>query len=385
MITATIMTAALFTQLPQLRFEPVHENTKFNEPVQVVFDGAHADVMYVVEKDGRVIQVSLDRWANEQKVFMDITDRVSVRNAEEGLLSLAFHPNHKDNGQLVVWYTARNPRRTILSRFTLDKETQTIRPDSEEELFSVKQPWGNHNGGTVLFDDQGFLYVSIGDGGSGNDPYGNGQNKSTLLATIVRIDIDTPSGDLKYSIPPDNPFVNEKQARGEIWAYGLRNVWRMSFDRKTGELWAGDVGQNKWEEIDIITRGGNFGWNAREGKHPFLKATLVANCIEPVHEYGRSFGGSITGGHVYRGSNIPEIVGMYIFADYMSEKVWLLSKQHETETRLAIQIAKETPIAISSFGETPTGEILACGFASPYTKKGKIYRLVSSSSKPTMR
>ena len=226
----------------------------------------------------------------------------------------------------------------------------------------------------MLFGSDGMLYLSIGDGGSGGDPHGNGQNKNTLLGTVIRIDVDNTSEGRAYSIPNDNPFVGEKNTRAEIWAYGLRNVWRMSFDKETGLLWAGDVGQHEWEEINILQKGGNFGWNIREGKHPFnTPTTKTTGFIEPVYEYGRRLGGSITGGCVYRGKKIPELWGKYLFSDYMSSRTWALVKNGEDYS--IERIAKETPLAISSYGESPGGEILVCGFKSPYFRKGKIYRL----------
>ena len=210
------------------------------------------------------------------------------------------------------------------------------------------------------------------------------QNRATLLGTIVRIDIDTQSKPIPYAVPRDNPFVGVDSCREEIWAWGLRNPWRMSFDRHTGELWTGDVGQNAWEEVDIVTRGGNYGWNAREGVHPFSGGEKLSSMIDPVHEYGRRSGGSITGGHVYRGTDIPELNGAYIFSDYMSKRVWALFPPKEEGEAYSVQrISQKTPMAISSFGETPSGEILACGFSNPYSNIGKIYRLMSSDSDST--
>ncbi len=313
--------------------------------------------------------------------FLDITDKVGVTNDEEGLLSLAFHPNYSENGELFVWYSAQNPKRSVLSRFVKKPEENSANPSSELVLLEVREPWGNHNGGTVLFGPDGFLYVGIGDGGAANDPYSNGQNKNTLLGSVIRIDVNHATKQTPYSIPPDNPLVGEDGTRPELWAWGLRNPWRMSFDRKTGELWTGDVGQNAWEEIDIIVKGGNYGWNTREGKHEFRKSIDNApNTIDPVHEYGRRLGGSITGGYVYRGSKIPNLVGSYIFSDYLSKRIWVLSKDEENDAQLFVstRIAKKTPIAIASFGETLGGEILACGFPNPYSSKGKIYLLLPS-------
>ena len=369
----------LFLTAGQLTFEPVHKNLTFKEPIQVLYDGVDGENMYVVEKDGVVYKVSNESSATEKAKVMDITDRVVVKNSEEGLLSLTFHPNFKDNNLLYVWYTANNPdsrkNNMLLSSFKVT-EDGVVDKTSETIIMTVKQPWGNHNGGTVLFGPDGKLYLSIGDGGSGGDPHGNGQNKNTLLGTVIRIDVDHTSGGKAYSIPSDNPFVGEKNTREEIWAYGLRNVWRMSFDKETGKLWAGDVGQHDWEEIDIVESGGNYGWKIREGAHEFEgKSTVPPGLVDPVYEYGRREGGSITGGYVYRGSELKESVGLYFFNDYMSGRTWSLNINGDTAS--VKRIALDTPLAVSSFGETPMGELLVCGFKSAYGRKGKIYRLVS--------
>ena len=366
------------TGVNEVRFEPTHTSLRFAEPVQVVFDGVHDDVMYVVEKKGVIRRVSVKSDATKKPVYLDIKKSVGERHDEEGLLSLVFHPNFETNGELYVWYTAHRPRRGVLSKFTKTVDSDRVDPASEVVLLEVAEPWGNHNGGTVLFGPDGHLYVGIGDGGAANDPYNNGQNKNTLLGKIIRINVNQKMEDRLYAIPTDNPLVGRKRTRGEIWAWGLRNPWRMSFDRETGELWTGDVGQNAWEEIDIVVRGGNYGWNKREGKHEFRgDQSHRSLMIDPVFEYGRRSGGSITGGYVYRGSNIPWLVGRFVYADYMSKRIWNLSPPKKGEDKyVARQMATTTPLAISSFGETPDGEILACGFMSPYASTGKIYRLV---------
>jgi len=299
------------------------------------------------------------------------------------LLSLVFHPDFKTNGELYVWYTAHRPRRGVLSKFTTTHDSQKVDPDSEVVLLEVDEPWGNHNGGTVLFGPDGFLYLGIGDGGAANDPHNNGQNKNTLLGTIIRIDVNKESEDRPYAIPPDNPLVGVSGVREEIWAWGLRNPWRMHFDRETDDLWTGDVGQYAWEEINVVVKGGNYGWNIREGNHEFQgDQSQKKQMIDPVFEYGRSEGGSITGGYVYRGTKIPRLVGKYIYADYMSKRVWALSSPTDgastfTSERIAGGASTFSDnFAISSFGETPNGEILACGFMTPYASVGKIYRLV---------
>ncbi len=383
MFITPLTIVAVLSAAPLYRFEPIHATLQFDEPVQAVFDGVTNEVIYVVEKDGVVRRVAINLDEKEKPVFLDIRSKCAVNHSEEGLLSLVFHPNYKTNKELYVWYTATNPRRCVLSKFIAGKDGLSAEQSTEVVLLEVAQPWGNHNGGTVLFGNDGFLYVGIGDGGASNDPQKNGQNKKTLLASIIRIDPNKTSGEKMYSIPIDNPFVNEESARPELWAIGMRNPWRMSFDKETGELWVGDVGQNKWEEIDIVEKGKNYGWNIREGKHPFKKSKQDTETIEPVFEYGRRNGGSITGGYVYRGEEIPTLFGKYIYSDYLSRRVWVLSPPNKEETEYSAEkIAKSTPLAISSFGEMPSGEIIACGFETPYSTTGKIYKLVHFSDSP---
>ena len=364
------------TQQPQ--FVPVHTSLRFDEPVQAVFDGVRDDVVYVVEKDGIVRMVSLQKEAAKKPIYLNIRDRVGVTHDEEGLLSLVFHPEFEKNGEMFVWYSAQRPKRGVLSRFVLAGGDNKVKPDTEKIILEVRQPWGNHNGGTVLFGADGYLYLGIGDGGAANDPYQNGQNKRTMLGTIIRIDVDSSADKLAYAIPDDNPLVGEEGVREEIWAWGLRNPWRMSFDKQTGNLWVGDVGQNAWEEIDIVKRGENYGWNIMEGKHKFQGSDEKTSTVEPVYEYGRRQGGSITGGHVYRGKKITSLVGSYIYSDYLSRRVWALRCPTEgAEGYTNRRIAKSTPLSISSFGEMPNGEIICCGFETPYATTGKIYLLVS--------
>jgi glucose/arabinose dehydrogenase len=232
------------------------------------------------------------------------------------LLGLAFHPDVKTNRQVFLHYTHTPGRKTTISRFKLDENLERIDASSEEVILSLDQPWANHNGGMIEFGPEGpdrMLYISLGDGGSGGDPLNSGQRLDTLLGKILRVDVDHPrkGAGLNYAIPEDNPFVGRDGAKGEIWAYGLRNVWRFSFDRQTGELWAGDVGQNAWEEIDVITKGGNYGWRVREGFHGFnpRQGDKPADMIDPIVEHPRREAQSITGGYVYRGKAIPQLVG----------------------------------------------------------------------------
>jgi glucose/arabinose dehydrogenase len=248
--------------------------------------------------------------------------------------------------------------------------------ESEEVLLEIPEPYWNHNGGTVLFGPDGMLYLAVGDGGAANDPHDYGQDLSSLLAKVLRIDVSSSQGDLPYSIPSDNPFVDDKGARGEIWAYGLRNIWRMSFDSKTGKLWAGDVGQNKWEEIDIVERGGNYGWNIREGRHPFRRARDgdATQLIDPVAEYRHRDGLSVTGGYVYRGSKYPQLVGVYLYADYAYGTVWGLRDLGKSYSEPKVVLKKGGSL-ISSFGESNAGELYATTFEKSEQGPGALWQV----------
>jgi glucose/arabinose dehydrogenase len=314
---------------PRLALQRVAPEMTFRRPVQVVFEPGVDARMYVLEQAGRVLVIDpQDRDAKEPTVFMDIRPQVNSRGNEEGLLSMAFHPDYAKNGTFFVYYTAidaERRRRNVLSRWKVDPDTKGAKAGSEEVLLSVDDPYSNHNGGTVLFGRDGMLYLSCGDGGAANDPKLAGQDLGTLLAKVLRIDVDRPEGDRPYGIPKDNPFVGVDGARPEIWAYGLRNVWRMSFDRSTGELYAGDVGQNQYEEVDIITKGGNYGWNPREALHAFpggQAGKFGSDYIDPVAEYPHSEGVSITGGFVCRGKNAGALDGVYLYADLVSCRIW---------------------------------------------------------------
>jgi quinoprotein glucose dehydrogenase len=287
---------------------------------------------------------------------------------EEGLLGMAFHPKFKTNGEFFVYYTTQEESHTtVVSRFKVSKENPNqADPASEEVLMSVNHPYWNHKGGTICFGPDGYLYIAIGDGGAGNDPHGNGQNLQTLLGKVLRIDVDHKDGKLEYAIPKDNPFIGRfanKQliARPEIFAYGIRNIWRMSFDRATGQLWAADVGQNLWEEINLITKGGNYGWNLRESKHEFAPNSTGSGpgLVDPIFEYNHDIGKSITGGHVYRGKKFPGLVGHYLYADYVSGRIWALKYDEKKKAALANHpIPYEgAALPVISFGEDEAGEV----------------------------
>jgi glucose/arabinose dehydrogenase len=315
--------------MPKLKLQRVSPEVVLRRPIQVVFEPGNDERMYVVEQPGRVLVLDpAARDSKEAPVFMDIRKQVNSAGNEEGLLSLAFHPDFAKNSTFFVYYTMRDQegqRHDVLSRWTMDKETRAAKPGSETVLLSIEDPYSNHNGGTILFGPDGMLYLSCGDGGAANDPKFAGQDLGTLLAKVLRIDVDHPEGDRPYGIPKDNPFVGVAGARPEIWAYGLRNVWRMSFDRSTGELYAGDVGQNQYEEVDIITKGGNYGWNPREALHAFpggQAGKFGSDYIDPIAEYPHSEGVSITGGFVCRGKDAGALDGVYLYADLVSCRIW---------------------------------------------------------------
>lgn len=360
-------------ELPPYRAQRAFPALSFVRPVLVTHAGDGTDRLFVASQRGEIFAFANRDEISEATLWLDIRDRVSRKGNEEGLLGLAFHPRFSENGEFFVYYSTQ-PRASVISRFRVSAEdpNRALR-DSEEILLRVPQPHGNHNGGSIAFGPDGKLYIGLGDGGSKNDPYEHGQNLETLLGSILRIDVDRADEGKAYGIPPDNPFVHRgAPVRGEIWAFGLRNVWRISFDRETGTCWVGDVGQRNWEEIDIIVKGGNYGWNVREGKHWFRRDGRRENedFIEPVWEYRHDLGESITGGLVYRGKKLPGLHGAYIYADYKSTTLWALRHGDGKETTNH-RIARSR-LQVSSFGDDEAGELLFTAF------DGNVYRLAQA-------
>ncbi|MCH2161010.1 MAG: PQQ-dependent sugar dehydrogenase [Phycisphaerales bacterium] len=368
------------TAIPRIRPVKTFKSVKLRRPVQIVFHKGEPEKLYVLEQPGNIVTLDLTQPdSSEKTIFMNLKDGVRMQNNEEGLLSMAFSPNVEEDNAFYLYYTASNPRRMVLSRFKIVDGKGD--PNSEEVLLEIPQPYGNHNGGTVLFGPDEMLYLSIGDGGAANDPHGHGQNLKTLLGTVIRIDPSSSTAERPYGIPEDNPFTKVDGARPEIWAFGLRNIWRMHFDRKTGTLWAGDVGQNRWEEIDIIEKGGNYGWKLREGKHRFSRGEAPAEYppIDPIVEYPRSDGISVTGGYVYRGTARPKLEGVYVYADYQSGRIWGIRAEDGKLVEGPSQIARLRNSLISSFGESPEGELFICSFEEEeYPGYGEIWRFTSS-------
>ncbi|MBA2481612.1 MAG: PQQ-dependent sugar dehydrogenase [Planctomycetes bacterium] len=362
LLAAVMLVAASMGAEEGQRYQPVSPwpSLTFTKPLCIAHPPDLSDTLYLIEQTGRIRYFHQGEKNPQAVTALDITAKVNSSGNEEGMLALAFHPKFASDRRVFIYYCLDKPRRTRLSSFLADaKDPASFDPASERVLLEIDQPYSNHNGGMLLFDRKGLLYLSIGDGGSGGDPHDNGQSLKTLLAKIIRIDIDKTDGARPYGIPADNPFVGIGGARPEIWAYGLRNVWRMSFDRATGDLWAGDVGQNKWEEVDVIIKGGNYGWNAREGKHVFKDGVTAQKAIEPILEYPRDAGQSITGGYVYRGKRLPELVATYIYGDFASGRIWGATVANgKLSTNREIARAG----AISSFGEDRDGEIYFTSF-----------------------
>ena len=284
-------------------------NLSFEFPVDIQSPKDGTNRIFVLSQPGVIYVFDNNSDTKEKKIFLDIRGKV-LYGGEMGLLGLAFHPNYKENGFFYLDYTTDNPRRTVISRFQVSKTDPAVAdPLSEEILLEVGQPYENHNGGQISFGPDGYLYISLGDGGSGGDPLNAGQDLKNLLGKLLRIDVNSNSDEKNYSIPIDNPFKgNSKGYKEEIYAYGLRNVWRFSFDMNN-RLWAADVGQNKWEEINLIEKGKNYGWRIMEAKHCYNPETNcdTSGLVLPVWEYGHNdMGGfSITGGFVYNGKSAP--------------------------------------------------------------------------------
>ncbi|HEX7377627.1 MAG TPA: PQQ-dependent sugar dehydrogenase [Pirellulales bacterium] len=342
--------------------ERAFANLEFNRPLVLTHAGDGSGRVFVISQLGKIHVFPHDEAVIAAAVFLDIEPRVRYidRENEEGFLGLAFHPKYKTNGEFFVYYTTTDtPHTSVISRFRVSKDDPNrADPKSEEEILRIPQPYWNHNGGTIVFGPDGYLYIGLGDGGLRDDPKGNGQNLGTLLGAILRIDVDHRAGGKPYAIPKDNPFAGRGDARGEIWASGVRNIWRMAFDRKTGVLWAGDVGQDTWEEIDLIVRGGNYGWNLREGKHKFGPdgSDPRRDLIEPIHEYHHDIGKSITGGLVYRGKRVPELVGAYLYADYITGKIYALRYDMAKKIVTANHTIAGNVMPVFSFGEDEAGE-----------------------------
>lgn len=338
----------------------------FTNPVDLQNAGDGSDRLFVVEQAGRILVFLNSDTTITSEIFLDIQSQVDDSASEEGLLGLAFDPDFSTNGHYFVYYTIGDSSR--VSRFTVDsQDSNRTDMSSQQDIITVYQLAANHNGGQIAFGPDNLFYVGLGDGGLGNDPENNGQDRSTLPGSILRIDVSS----LPYSIPPDNPYVNNTMGyREEIYAYGLRNPWRFSFDPVTGWLWCGDVGQNAREEIDLIEKGKNYGWKIMEGSicRPPTSGCSTAGLELPIWEYENPVvGRSVTGGYVYRGTTLPGLVGAYVYADFVAGTIWTL--RYSGAGQPVNELFKDTSLNISSFGVDEADEIYICAF------DGKIYTI----------
>ena len=391
--------------------ELAYGDRKFSQPVGIVSAPGDKDRLFIIEKTGRIMVFNVTQPAAPARVFLDLTGIIGDSTGEQGVLALAFHPDWRRNRQFYIWYTsaqegpkAATGREDRLARFLISANNpDAADPGSEQRLIAQEDKASNHNGGELLFGTDGYLYLSMGDEGAGNDKFENSQRiDKDFFSGILRLDVDRKRGSLvpnphpavragTYAVPPDNPFVGATTFNGlpvdparvhtEFWAVGLRNPWRMSFDPATGKLWCGEVGQNLHEEVDIIVRGGNYGWNFREATFPFVPKGATertppagAKFIDPVWQYPRTEGLSITGGIVYRGGRHRDLQGKYVFADYVTGKIWALDPDGDKAVgpERVRQIATEATVV--SFGRDPhNGDVLLASL-----NRGEILRLVKS-------
>jgi len=359
----------------QPKIELISHATGFNRPVDIAHCGDSR--LFIVEQRGYiwVLDSAGNRLPNP---FLNIDARVRSNGNEQGLLGLAFPPDYAQSGKFYVYYTRETDGATRVSRFSLlNGNPNEADPNTEEILLAQSQPFNNHNGGCLKFGPDGFLYIGLGDGGSGGDPQNHGQTKNSLLGKILRIDVKSTSPGLAYAIPPDNPFVSDTAFRAEIWSWGWRNPWRFSFDRLTGDMWVGDVGQNAREEVDFEpadTGGRNYGWRCYEGLSPYTTngCQPASAYTAPVFEYANpSLGRSITGGFIYRGSQYPDLNGYYFFSDYVSGR-WWATRQNPDGTFSTGLVGQFASNQYSSYGEDRNGELYVAALA-----QGAIYKIQS--------
>jgi glucose/arabinose dehydrogenase len=369
---------------PKIALRPVFPKLECSNLVWMEQAPDGSDRFALVEQDGRILLVRKGEDGAAAKVFLNLEDRHPHASTEQGLLSVAFHPGFKTNGLFYLYYSRQDPRRTVLSEWKISAvDPDRADTNSERILLEIPQPSDVHKGGLLSFGPDGFLYAGVGDGGGQNDEFGAAQNCSSLRGKILRIDVNTRSSigldgaheTLPYGLPSDNPFIHEpdfweNSVRKEIWAYGLRNPWRFSWDRQTGQMWAGDVGQDKWEEIDLIVKEGNYGWGVREGAHYFKPGPEGARYLDPVMEYAHntnllsealfpkhSIGACVIGGYVYRGSRHPSLRGIYIYGDYALGTIWGFRYAGGKITEYGTLL--EQPKNITSFAQDLDGEVYA--------------------------
>lgn len=358
---------------PQIRlqsvFEPVIKRLmrRLHAPVELTHAKDGSGRLFIVEQRGTIRILKNGKLS--KKHFLDIRERVT-NGGEKGLLGLAFHPEFSKTRRFFVNYTsAKKGLHTVISEFTVGNNPEEADETSERILLTISQPFSNHNGGKIAFGPDNYLYIGMGDGGAANDPEGSGQDLSTLLGKMLRIDVDKKSGRKPYAIPPDNPFISEANAVPEIFAFGLRNPWRFSFDNTTGLLYVGDVGQNAREEINVIRKGRNYGWNIMEGTvcTPRVNPKCNKKGLDlPIHDYPRSEGTVVVGGYVYRGKAIPGLSGTYIFGDFGNGRIWGLEYDGNKVTHHRLLF--NTDLSISALGNDEEGELYVVGLGGEVLK-----------------
>jgi glucose/arabinose dehydrogenase len=389
--------AAGAQSLPAVTLKPVFEKLSDERPVWMSEAPDGSGRLFIVYQKGKIAVVKKGSDGGDATTFLEIEDRHPNFENEDGLMSIAFHPGFATNHLFYIYYNQKNSPgqgsqplnfayRSVISEFKVSAtDPDQADMSSERILLQVPQPFSNHKGGELLFGPDGYLYLGLGDGGAGGDPFGSGQNTATLLAKMLRLDVNSRATfgrgqqkhELQYGFPSDNPFVNEIDAGGsgarkEVFAYGLRNPWRYSFDRQTGDLWVGDVGQDLWEEIDLVTNGGNYGWNVREGAHHFKPGPVGAQFVDPVMEYphipkllpesmfpDHGIGLCVIGGYVYRGKQFPSLNGIYIYGDYSLGTIWGFRYDRGAGKVTVQGKLLQQPNNITSFAEDNDGELYA--------------------------
>lgn len=342
-------------------------------PVELTAPNDGTNRIFVVSVKGTIHVFANDATTGSKSVFLDISNKITT-GGEMGLLGLAFSPDYKTNGYFYVNYVRRSPNlETVIARYKVSAgNPNQADASSEEILLTYAQPFENHKGGKLAFGNDGYLYIAAGDGGSGGDPNKNGQNKNTLLGKILRIDVNSRGTGTAYAIPADNPFKGTAGTREEIFAYGMRNPWRFSVDHTTGLIWAADVGQDKTEEIDIITKGGNYGWVTMEGNDCYSGNCDKTGLLLPIWSYDHTVGKSITGGYVSRDKNLPGLNGRYIYGDYVSGSIWALTYVDGKATQNDL-VGKVNGGTLSSFGEDSNSNLYILNYSD-----GKIYKLAAT-------
>jgi len=386
-VTAAVAAMGLMPAAPAQAYDlkPVYENLKLERPVSLVIPPDGSSRQFLVQQRGKILILPKDEAGSEAKTFLDFTDRkMEAKDGqfEEGLLGLAFHPQFKENRKFYVYYSQQDMKRSVISEIQVTAEDPDKADLSTERiLLEIPQPFWNHNSGNLLFGPEGYLYIGSGDGGKRDDITRTAQNTFSLNGKILRIDVNTKQGSRQYGIPQDNPYAGQVGSREEVYALGLRNPWGIHFD-EAGNFWVADVGQDIWEEINIVEKGGNYGWSFREGARPFPIRTDAppqdAKFIEPIHEYSHVDGISITGGFVYRGKALSKLIGKYVYGDWGSGRIWAL--KYDADAKKAVDNEKliETELDAkgkgrvqpAAFAEDLNGEVLVLDW------NGKLFRIV---------